>query len=239
MEKRSYNHEKPHNSTETAPIIKTVFEMYAKGNTPPQILNYLNTNHIKSITGKEFKKNNIYYILSNKRYAGYYTFKGIATKGGIPDIVSEELFNKVQTIIAKNKKAPARAKAIGEKYLLSTVTKCGYCRRNVTGICGTSKTGGKKYFYYRCSSHSKKEKCELKSFSKKELEDLVVAKTLEILTPNRIDTISNKIVALCKLKRESKSELRTLENKLKELKKAEKNLLEALKAGKARQIIIP
>ena len=223
---------------ETAPVIKTIIDMYVKGSTPPQILEYLNTNHIKSITGREFSKNNIYYILSNKRYAGYYTYKGTEVKDGVPAIISEELFNKAQSIMAKNKKAPARAKAVDEKYLLSSVMKCGYCGRNVTGISGTSKSGGKKHFYYRCISHSKREKCELKSFRKKEIEDLIVMKTLEMLTPARIDGISKKIVALCKMARDNKSGLRMLENKLKELKKEEKNLLKALKSGKAQQIIL-
>ena len=76
---------------------------------------YLNEHHIKSISGKDFKQNNIYYILTNKRYAGYYTYKGSAKKGGIPEIVSEELFERVQKMIVKTKKAPARAKAVGEK----------------------------------------------------------------------------------------------------------------------------
>lgn len=224
--------------SETAPVIETIFDMYVKGSTPPQILEYLNAKHIKSITGKEFSKNNIYYILANKRYAGYYTYKGTEVKDGIPAIISEELFNKAQCIMAKNKKAPARAKAVDEKYLLSGIMKCGYCGRNVTGSCGTSKSGGKKHFYYRCSSHSKREKCELESLRKKEIEDLVVMKTLEMLTPTRIDSISKKIVELCKMARDNKSGLRALENKLKELKKEEKNLLKALKAGKAQQIIL-
>ena len=223
---------------ETAPVIKTIFEMYIKGYTPPQILDYLNQNHIKSITGKEFKKNNLYYILSNKRYAGYYTYKDTEKKGGIPAIISEEIFNKAQSIMAKNKKAPARTKAIEEKYLLSSITKCGYCGRNVTGICGTSKSGGKKHFYYRCSSHSKKTNCTLKSFRKKELEDLVVSKTLELLTPKRINRIASEIVQLCNAERENKSGLKALENKLKKIGTEKQNLLNALKAGMAQQIIL-
>ena len=70
------------------------------------------------------------------------------------------------------------------------------------------------------------------------MEDLIVMKTLEMLTPARIDGISKKIVALCKMARDNKSGLRMLENKLKELKKEEKNLLKALKSGKAQQIIL-
>ena len=243
---------------ETEPIIRTIFEMYVKGSSPPEILQHLMDNHIKSINGNEFSQNSVYYILKNKRYAGYYTHKraiienGIKTKkydvteirGGIPAIISEELFNQVQELMAKKKKAPARAKAVNEKYILSGSTFCGYCDRTVIGVSGTSKTGGKKHFYYRCSAGNHKDasgkphKCELKSNRKRALEDFVAEKTLELLTAERINDIANKIVALCKKEREDKSGLTALESRLKRVKKEERNLLKAIKSGKAQKILL-
>jgi DNA invertase Pin-like site-specific DNA recombinase len=104
---------------ETAPIIKRIFEMYIMKISPPEILQYLKDQGIKSVHGKDFRQNNVYYILKNKRYAGYYTYKGTETKDGIPAIISEEFFNQVQEMMKKTKKAPARTKAVDEKYLLS------------------------------------------------------------------------------------------------------------------------
>lgn len=222
----------------TAPIIRTIFEMYAKGRSVQEILHYLNEHHIKSISGKDFKQNNIYYILTNKRYAGYYTYKGSAKKGGIPEIVSEELFERVQKMIEKTKKAPARAKAVGEKYMLSGLMRCGYCGRTVTGISGTSKTGGRKYFYYRCSSQNRKAKCELKSFRKSDLEDFVVEKTLELLTPDTIERISRKIVELCNEARKDKSNLKALEVRLQTAQEEKKNLITAIKKGNTGDILL-
>ena len=141
--------------------------MYAKNCSTPEILQYLKSQHIKSIFGNEFKQNNAYNILKNKRYAGYYTYKGTETKGGIPAIVSEELFNQVQALMAKKKKAPARTKAVNEKYLLSGATYCAYCNSTVIGVSGTDKTGGTKHFYYRCSGRNRAGKCELNSNRKK------------------------------------------------------------------------
>ena len=174
---------------------------------------------------------------SNKRYAGYYTYNGTETKGGMPAIISEELFNKVQELMSKKKKAPARAKAVDEKYILSSMTKCGYCGRTLIGVSGTSKTG-KRYYYYRCSSQNHKIKCKLKSNRKDELEDLVVKKTLELLTPERIKDISKQVVDLCKMERENKSELKALEISSNNKKNEERNLLEALKAGKTQAILL-
>lgn len=225
----------------TAPVIKNIFELYAKGNSAPEILKILNAQHIKSVYGKDISLNNIYGILRNKRYAGYYTYKGTETKGGIPAIISEELFNQVQELMAKNKKAPARAKAVKEKYLLSSKMICGYCGCHVTGISGTSHSGGKKYFYYSCGSHSNKnkhKKCELNNFRKQVLEDFVVEQTLTLLTPERIDIISKKVVELCEKERANKSGIKVLETRLKQTKKEIKNLLAAIKSGKAQQILL-
>lgn len=52
-------------------------------------------------------------------YLGEYIFRDIVIPNGIPQIVSQELFDRVQARMATNKKAPARYKA-EEEYLLST-----------------------------------------------------------------------------------------------------------------------
>lgn len=138
----------------------------------------------------------------------------------------------------KTKKAPARAKAVGEKYMLSGLMRCGYCGRTVTGISGTSKTGGRKYFYYRCSSQNRKAKCELKSFRKSDLEDFVVEKTLELLTPDTIGRISRKIVELCNEARKDKSNLKALEVRLQTAQEEKKNLITAIKKGNTGDILL-
>ena len=223
---------------DTEPVIKTIFEMYIKGFSPPEILQYLKDQGVKSVYGKEFRQNSVYYILTNKRYAGYYTYKGTETPGGVPAIITEEVFNQVQELIAKKKKAPARTKAAEDKYLLSGATKCGYCERSVIGVSGTGKSGSK-HFYYRCSAGNYKDdkgkphKCELKSNRKQELEDFVTEKTLELLTPERIDDIANKIVELCKKEREDNSTLAALESRLQKAQTESRNILAAVKSGKA------
>ena len=58
-------------------------------------------------------------MLTNRRYLGYYIYHGKETKGGIPQIISNELFEKVADKMKVNKKAPARARAKVE-YLLTT-----------------------------------------------------------------------------------------------------------------------
>lgn len=56
----------------TAPIVKTIFQMYADGSTVTEITDYLNSLGFKSSKGAMFNKNSLHTILSNKRYLGYY-----------------------------------------------------------------------------------------------------------------------------------------------------------------------
>ena len=124
----------------TAPIVQKIFEMYAGGKTVTEITTHLNSLGLKSARGQAFNKNSLHTILKNKRYIGIYTYKGKEIPGGIPRIISDELFNKVAEIMAKNKKAPARAKAKVE-YILTTKLFCGHCKEMMTGISATGKQG--------------------------------------------------------------------------------------------------
>ena len=55
--------------------------------------------------------NTIQRMLSNRRYIGELCLRDVVQPNAIPALVSEDLFNKVQEKLAKNKKAPARHKA--------------------------------------------------------------------------------------------------------------------------------
>ena len=50
----------------------------------------------------------------------------------MPAIVDKELFEKVQQMLVKNKKAPSRHKA-EDDYLLTTKLFCGHCGAIMTG----------------------------------------------------------------------------------------------------------
>ncbi len=50
----------------------------------------------------------------NKRYIGVYLYKGQETPGGMPRILDDDLFYRVQALMNKNKSAPARTHGEGE-----------------------------------------------------------------------------------------------------------------------------
>ena len=140
-----------------------------------EIIRYLNNNGVKTALGNDFNKSSIRRILTNKKYIGIYSYNGKETTGGVPRI----------------KKAPARAKAERELYLLTTKLFCGCCDSPMTGVCGTSKNK-KVYQYYQCNKN-RRGKCHLKSIKKYYLEDLVIKTVMNILTSDKIDKISQNI----------------------------------------------
>jgi len=71
-------------------------------------------------------------------YIGEYRYGKFVTPGGMPAIVSEEIFNKVQDRMEANKHKPTAKKAI-EEYILTTKLFCGMCGVMMTGTSGTSK----------------------------------------------------------------------------------------------------
>ena len=62
--------------------------------------------------------NTVRRILSNRKYIGEYKFKDIVIPNGVPAIVEQDVFDKVQRRLEQNRKAPARHKA-EDDYLLT------------------------------------------------------------------------------------------------------------------------
>ncbi|MCL2798598.1 MAG: recombinase family protein, partial [Firmicutes bacterium] len=161
---------------ETAPFVVKIFEMYLAGKTGVEIFKFLNDRHIKTSMGGKWNKSSLQRILINRRYLGYYINGDSETKGGIPQIVDEELFEQVQQQMERNKRAPSARKA-EDAYILTTKLHCGLDDALMTGISGTSHTGAK-HFYYKC--FGVKNGCKKKNVQKDFIEDLVIADTLTI-----------------------------------------------------------
>ena len=157
---------------EEAAIVREIYERYASGETKAEIIRDLKRRRVKTSLGKEFSPNSLSHLLSNKRYIGVYLYKGKETPGGMPRILDDDLFYRVQSMMNKNKNAPARTHGEGE-YLLTTKLFCGHCKEMMVGYGGTSKTG-RQYHYYMCKN-ARRKKCAKKIVSKSYIEDRVLA----------------------------------------------------------------
>lgn len=152
----------------------------------------------------------------------------IVKLGGIPAIVPQDLFDRVQERMAANKKAPAKHKAEDE-YLLTTKLFCGKCGCFMVGESGTSHQKNKVHRYYKCVSVKNHKGCDKKTVRKEWLENLVIAQIRSIIFDDElIDNLANSIM---ELQGAENTALPLLKMKYAETQKAIDNLLNAIQQG--------
>lgn len=152
----------------------------------------------------------------------------IVKLGGIPAIVPQDLFDRVQERMAANKKAPAKHKAEDE-YLLTTKLFCGKCGCFMVGESGTSHQKNKVHRYYKCVSEKNHKGCDKKTVRKEWLENLVIAQIRSIIFDDElIDNLANSIM---ELQGAENTALPLLKMKYAETQKAIDNLLNAIQQG--------
>lgn len=212
---------------ETAPIVVEVFTRYADGEKMAHIAKDLTVRGIKSRYSDKISLNTVHHMLTNRRYIGEYRFRDIVHPHSFPAIISEELFERVQRKMEKNKKAPARHKA-EDDYILSAKLKCGKCTTNMVGESGTSRTGVT-HRYYKCLSAKRKRGCDKKAVKKEWIEDLVVKYTMKVVMDDElIETIADSILYLLS---QENTKIPQLQSKLKEIDGYIENLLNAIQQG--------
>ena len=178
----------------TAPVIRYVFEQYAKGVSKKEIIDELNKRGVLSYSGRKLTLNSLQHALRNPKYIGKYIYDGQEVAGGCEALISEDLFNAVQKRLDTVKHAPAASKA-HEDYLLQGKAFCGNCGAPLVGESGRGRHGTV-YHYYACAKRKKSHNCTKKTEKKGFLEWYVVEQTVEyVLTPERIDYIAERLVA--------------------------------------------
>ena len=218
---------------EEAAIVREIYERYASGETKAEIIRDLKRRRVKTSLGKEFSPNSLSHLLSNKRYIGVYLYKGKETPDGMPRILDDDLFYRVQSMMNKNKNAPARTHGEGE-YLLTTKLFCGHCKEMMVGYGGTSKTG-RQYHYYMCKN-ARRKKCGKKIVSKSYIEDRVVNECLKMLTEEKIRFIAKKVAEEC-AKSPDNLTAKALKKAIREADTAIENLWKAIEQGQAVEML--
>ena len=213
----------------TAPVVLEMFTRYDNGSTMKEIRDYLNDTGVTTVRGKPIDLNFVAAILHNRKFLGEYKYREIVIPNGIPSIVPQDLFDRVQDKLKKNKKAPARHKA-EDDYLLTTKLFCGTCGAMMVGEGGTSSTN-RKYHYYRCVNTKKYKVCNAKhkSVKKLPLENAVINSVMtKIMDDNFVEYITDAVMDL--QGRES-STLPALRKQLEDAERGITNMLNAIQAG--------
>ena len=212
----------------TAPFVLEAFKRYDGGETISSIMNWLNEQGLTNTRGRKMTFNSVGHILHNRRYIGEFRYRDVIVPDGIPAIVPQDLFDRVQEKLAKNKKAPARHKA-EDDYLLTTKLFCGYCGAYLCGESGTSRTG-KVHHYYKCVSVKKKRtECHKRPVRKEWIEDLVVGETMKMVMDDK--AIEAIVSMLMDLQDRDNVNVPLYEQQLREADTAIGNLLNAIQQG--------
>jgi len=212
----------------TAPFVLEIFKQYDEGATMTQIRDWLNEHGIKNTRNQPMTYNSVEHMLKNRRYIGEFRFRDTVVPDGIPAIVPQDMFDRVQEKLAKNRVAPARHKA-EEDYLLTTKLFCGYCGAYLCGESGVSHTN-QVHRYYKCVSVKKRRAdCHKKSVKKEWIEDLVVDAIIKlVMDDNAIEAIVSMIMDL---QDKENTNLPLYEQQLRETETGIQNLLNAIQQG--------
>lgn len=213
----------------TAPIVQEIFTKYADGWSIVRICEDLNARHILSAQKKPFNKNSLHTMLKNRKYLGIYIYKDKEIPGGMPQIISQELFDKVQEKMIVNKKAPARSRARAE-YILSGKLFCGYCKEKMVGH-GSNQMNrrGVYYNYYKCKNAGAGGFCKKKLAPKSEIEDIVVTECRKLLSDENIRRIAQEVVKISK-SMDDRTELDRLHKLMKKAEEEKSNQMVSLRA---------
>ncbi|WP_413778074.1 recombinase family protein [Caproicibacterium sp. XB1] len=230
-----------------AETVRMIFRMYASGNSYSQIIDTLNNQGRKTSVGKPFGKNSLHDILKNERYIGIYTYSKIPRKngkrnshaengedkliripGGMPAIINNEDWERVQKRMKSNKKAPAAHKAKVD-YLLSGKIFCGECGGAMVGE--SSGTTGK-YNYYVCNAKKRLRNCKKKDIRKEVIESAVLDFTVNyVLSDEVCNALADMAHAESMKESGNKETIAAIKHQQLKNKAELDNMLNAIKAG--------
>ena len=156
-----------------AAIVQEIYSRVACYEPFAEIARDFNRRGIRTSRGGTWNKGSFYSICHNERYRGIYIYGDTRIEGGVPRIVSDALFYRVQEVL-KVKKNPqnGRHRSGAEDYLLTGKLFCGKCGSPMTGISGTSRSG-ELHYYYICQKRRTARTCDKHNVRRDQIERAV------------------------------------------------------------------
>lgn len=191
-----------------------------------EITDEMNLKGVRTKRGGKISINSVTRMLHNRKYIGEYRYNDIVHPNGIPAIVPEDLFNRVQERMAANKKAPAKHKAEDE-YLLTTKLFCGKCQCYMVGESGTGRN--KVHLYYKCASVKNHKDCDKKTVKKEWIENLVIEQIKKLIFDDEL--IEKPADTVMKLQSKENTALPLLKKRFADTQKSIDNMLNAIQQG--------
>lgn len=176
--------------------IKMIFSLKAKGYSANEILQALDKKGInQNKKGLPIKKSSLHSIWRNQKYKGVYVFNKSASKskngkrnghayknvedqvivpGGCPAIISDKLFDEVQSQLKRGKQTSGRSRS-KRSYLLSGLVRC-CCGASYIACHRVARPGHRAYTSYICNGRSGdyKHHCSNRGIEMYSLDDAVL-----------------------------------------------------------------
>ncbi len=178
-----YLHERPAGASrsrvvtdpERGHVISRMFELAAyNGSSGRTLSEWMRSQNFRTRTGKMVSISMIYRMLRNSYYTGRYEFprgNGVWHKGDYEPLVSQEMFDEVQKLLALGPKPVWGSKS--ENFAFTKMMTCGACTSGITAEEKHKKLADgavRRYVYYRCT-HSKDPNCKEPSIREEQLID--------------------------------------------------------------------
>lgn len=218
-----------------AATVLEIFNRVRAGEPFAVIIDSLNARGIRTKKGKVWNKSSFGRILSNERYTGVYIYGDTRIEGGVPQIISPELFCAVQATLHTKRNprsggSPQRRRRDNGTYLLTGKLFCGKCKSPMIGISGKSQAATP-YYYYVCKTRRSDHTCD-KAMIRRDLIEHRITQALKeyMLTDEGISALADAAVEYQR-QSSANAEADALERRLKEITQAIGNLLAAMEAG--------
>ena len=215
---------------EEAKIVKFAFEEYAKGTTKKEIAEKLNKEGYR-LRGKPFDVKSFDRWLVNRKYTGEFIFGGRQCNNTYPKIIENDIFEKVQERLNKNKFVAGGQATAKIPYLLTGKLFCGHCGTEMIADVGTSKLG-KKLYYYACKK-KRKNTCDKKRENKDALELYVTNCVRDFLSNKQNAEIAVTDVLNYFEKKTDETNIISIKNKIAQINKEVEELANAFVKAKS------
>ena len=133
------------------PLVRTAFELYGEGRySKAEVLRRVNALGLTTQTGKPLTGQTFGALLRNPIYHGWIRVPrwDLSTRGDFEALVSDALFQRVQTLLASKGQAVRQHARNHPDFPLRRFVACSDCLTPLTGSFSTGRS--KKYAYYHC-----------------------------------------------------------------------------------------
>ena len=183
---------------EDAQTIRNIFQRFIETQSPKLIAHELNVAGKRTKRGKVWNTAHIYRILNNHTYNGEVKYKDEVCKGEHERLVTVEVWERTQQILANNSPVSDRSRRMEIIAPLKGILKCGHCGGAMMPTYG--RKNGRHYHYYLCCQDSKRAvpQCPVRQLPAGEIEEVVKSQLKIVMSqPSVLTALSDNAGISC------------------------------------------